>query len=75
MKSSARIQASGNSFAAIRAVIASASMPVSAALAAAFSGTSARNRPVPQPGSSTLPPLKPMRVSASQIDRTMNSGV
>jgi hypothetical protein len=75
VKSSALIQASGKSSLTMRAVTGSASMPVSTVLAAAASGSMAMNRPVPQPGSSTRPPVKPMRVSARQIARTMNSGV
>ncbi|GAV37107.1 hypothetical protein ROTAS13_04800 [Roseomonas sp. TAS13] len=59
----------------MRAVIGSASMPVRLVLLARASGSRDRNRPVPQPGSSTEPPAKPMRVSVCQIARTMNSGV
>ena len=59
----------------MRAVVGSISMPVAAEHAATFSGIIARNRPVPQPGSSTLPPAKPMRASAAHTARTMNSGV
>ena len=35
----------------------------------------AKNRPVPQPGSSTRPPSKPIRRNARQMARIMNSGV
>ena len=75
VKSSLRIHASGYSSLAMRAVVGSISMPVAADLAASFSGIIARNRPVPQPGSSTLPPLNPMPERAVQTARTMNSGV
>ena len=75
VKSSPLIHASGWSSLAIRAVVGSISMPVAADRAATFSGIIARNRPVPQPGSSTLPPRKPMRPSAAHTARTMNSGV
>jgi len=56
-------------------VVGSISTPVIADLAAIVSGIIARNSPEPQPGSSTLPPLKPSRARADQIARTMNSGV
>ena len=35
----------------------------------------AKNRPVPQPGSRTRPPSKPIRRSVRQMARIMNSGV
>ena len=75
VKSSFLTQASGCSSAAIPAVHGSISMAVNAVLPASASGISARNSPVPQPGSSTVPPAKPMRVTAPQMARTMYSGV
>ena len=75
VKSSLRTQASGCSKAAIWAVHGSISTAVNAVLPTSGSGISAMNSPVPAPGSSTVPPPKPMRVTASQMARTMNSGV
>ena len=59
----------------IRAATASISTPVSASLPARASGQRAKNRPVPQPGSRTRPPSKPIRRSVRQMARIMNSGV
>ncbi len=75
VKSSLRTQASGCSSAAIRAVHGSISIAVALVLPTRLSGIKARNSPVPQPGSSTVPPAKPMRVTAPQMARTMYSGV
>ena len=75
VKSSWRTHASGCSSLAMRAVDGSISMAVTAVLAAAASGISARNRPVPQPGSRIVPPAKPMASTAFQTAWTMNSGV
>ena len=50
----------------MRAVTGSYSMPVSWQVSRSASGSSAKNRPVPMPGSSTRPPLKPSRSAARQ---------
>ena len=75
VKSSLRTHASGYSSFAMRAVVGSISIAVIVEPFATASGISARNRPVPQPGSSTRPPVNPIRSSARQIARTTNSGV
>ena len=55
--------------------VGSISTPVSASLPARASEERAKNRPVPQPGSRTRPPSKPIRRSVRQMARIMNSGV
>lgn len=59
----------------MRAVTGSASMPRIWTLPRRWAGISAGNRPVPMPGSRTCPPVKPKRLRAAQIARTMPSGV
>jgi hypothetical protein len=59
----------------MRAVAASASMPVRLVLSASCSGIRAKKRPEPHPGSRIGPPAKPMRSTARQTARITNSGV
>ena len=59
----------------MRAVDASASMPVRLVLPARASGIRAKNSPDPQPGSRMGPPEKPMCWTARQIALMTNSGV
>ena len=59
----------------MRAVDASASMPVRLVLPARASGIRAKKSPDPQPGSRMGPPEKPMCWTARQIARMTNSGV
>lgn len=68
---SARISASGYSAAAIPAVTGSSSTPSTRAPG----GAKARKFPLPQPGSSTVPPSKPRPVTASHIARTIAASV
>lgn len=53
------------------AVVASSSTPVTAAV----SGAMPMNVPAPEPGSRTVPPVKPSRVSADQTVRTVAGSV
>ena len=59
----------------MRAVIGSYSMPVSRVVLRSSGGSSAKNRPVPMPGSSTRPPENPRCRAARQSARTIGSGV
>ena len=59
---------------AMRAVIGSYSTPVRRAAPRRASGSRAKNRPVPMPGSSTRPPAKPRCWAARQSARMTGSG-
>ena len=59
----------------MRAVIGSYSTPVRRVASRSASGSSAKNRPVPMPGSSTRPPSKPRCCAARHRLRMTGSGV